>query len=771
MTLLDARPDRMDFRDREYRARLVSQPTQYPSNREMHTFFGQYVSRGMILDQESEGACTGFGLAAVVNYLNWIKWLGESHAAGLNILAEDLPGRPETVSPWMLYSVAQLYDEWEGEDYSGSSCRGAMKGWHKHGACSMALWSRHTTRQAPDAAWLQDAAANPLGAYYRVNAMSITDMQSAIYEVGAIYCSAKVHTGWNFAQSEAAPEVQSFDYAHPDGGAPQVMALPVIDMSGSHTGGHAFCIVGYTDRGFIVQNSWGPEWGAKWGAAETPIDHAVGGFALMTYEDWVINGHDAWVAALAAPVKLSDRAQTSPARSRHSLLEKVSLTGAQRKLEVGVSMDSIRPWSEEKAYEHSIVMGNNGKLVRRRVDMKDGATELRTTIGALLEASPDRDVVVYAHGGLNSEKVAIKRAQMMGPWFERNGITPIFVIWRTGFLEAVSNIGQDMLAQYTEELQRIERSGFQNVLSAARRKLNKKFDNAFEAVAEKVLGKAVWSQIKQNAEAACQTNSAEGITGGMRILADVIRDTRARMDRPFRIHLLGHSAGAIILGHFAQDLARFTAIGSLGLLAPACTLSFANKMFIPLVDTGQLPRDRFYVVNLNRSNERGDHVGLYHKSLLYLVSRALESPRKSPLLGLDDAWILPSEVAQGEMSFPSVAKSVLDDPAAHALQIYEELNLYYALAGKKEGEALTNAQITRLRSVKDIQKWRAFKARSEFPYRIIQSPQIQVRAVANDDAFVPSGHGAVDNDLTVMNWALYHIAGEVPHPITDLSGV
>ncbi|WP_299296524.1 C1 family peptidase [uncultured Tateyamaria sp.] len=769
--LLDARPDRMDFRDREYRARLVSQPAQYPSNREMHRFFRQYADGEMILDQGSEGACTGYGLAAVVNYLNWIKWLKGHHDAGLDLAAENLPNRPACVSAWMLYSVAQLYDEWEGEDYSGSSCRGAMKGWHKHGVCSDALWATSTANAVPNAEWLRDAASNPLGAYYRVNAMSITDMQSAIYEVGAIYCSAKVHAGWNFDTMTATPETQNFDYADPDGGAARRMSLPVMPVSGDRTGGHAFCIVGYTDQGFIVQNSWGGAWAKSWGAAQTPIANAVGGFALMTYEDWVINGHDAWVAALAAPVRVSNLDQVTPARSRHSLLEKMSLTGAQRKLELGIDPDAPRPWSEQKAYEHSIVMGNNGKLVRRRVDMKDGPTELRTTIGGILEASAGRDVVIYAHGGLNSEEVAIKRAQVLGPWFEANNITPIFVIWRTGFIEAVANIGEDMLDQYRAEQERIERTGLVNIAAAARRKLNKSFDIAFEAIAEKVLGKAVWSQIKQNAEAACQVNSAEGITGGMRILANVIRDVQKKVDNPVRIHLLGHSAGAIILGHFAQDLARFSPIGSLGLLAPACTLSFANRMFKPLVETGSLPRDKFYVVNLSRSNERADRVGLYHKSLLYLVSRALESPRKSPLLGLDDSWILPSEVAEGEDTYPKIDKAVLDDPAAHARQIFDELQYFYALAGKKDASTISEVQKTKLRGVQDILQWRAFKARSEFPYRIVQAPQVKVREATNDDGFLPTAHGTVDNDLTVMNWAIFHIAGATPHPIKDLSGV
>ncbi|MEG3494824.1 hypothetical protein V2U99_21905 [Klebsiella variicola] len=38
----------------------------------------------------------------------------------------------------------------------------------------------------------------------------------------------------------------------------------------------------------MVQNSWGTEWGC-------------GGFAVLSYADWLTNAMDAWVAALGVP--------------------------------------------------------------------------------------------------------------------------------------------------------------------------------------------------------------------------------------------------------------------------------------------------------------------------------------------------------------------------------------------------------------------------------------------------------------------------------------
>lgn len=122
----DARPDRIDLRDRVYQPKLESLPPRYPDEIDIGKYLPAYA-RTLVLDQGQEGACTGFGLAAVVNFLLWRN--NGFKMKGL-----------QTVSPRMLYNMARFYDEWPGEDYDGSSCRGAMKGWHRHGVCTDKLW-------------------------------------------------------------------------------------------------------------------------------------------------------------------------------------------------------------------------------------------------------------------------------------------------------------------------------------------------------------------------------------------------------------------------------------------------------------------------------------------------------------------------------------------------------------------------------------------------------------------------------------------------------
>src|SRR4051812_6780888 len=66
---LDARPDRLDFRDKLYSPRVCSLPPHYPKAEIIATGLNKYIANNMILDQGQEGACTGFGLAATINYL------------------------------------------------------------------------------------------------------------------------------------------------------------------------------------------------------------------------------------------------------------------------------------------------------------------------------------------------------------------------------------------------------------------------------------------------------------------------------------------------------------------------------------------------------------------------------------------------------------------------------------------------------------------------------------------------------------------------------
>jgi len=157
-------PDSPDFRDRLYMAPVHSRP---PAQLAPHKSLP-------VLNQEDTNACTGFALASVVHRL-----LKETDAT------------PERVSAFMLYSMARRYDEFRGSEAdTGSSLRGALKGWHKHRACNAKLWpALKMPKVPPDPAnnWWIDAVRRPLGAYYRIEPQMIADMHVALDEVGILH--------------------------------------------------------------------------------------------------------------------------------------------------------------------------------------------------------------------------------------------------------------------------------------------------------------------------------------------------------------------------------------------------------------------------------------------------------------------------------------------------------------------------------------------------------------------------------------------------------
>ena len=64
---------------------------------------------------------------------------------------QERPARePVHVSPYMLYALARRYDEFEGEAESGSSLRGALKGWYYHGVLPDTAWPALDTCPEPD---------------------------------------------------------------------------------------------------------------------------------------------------------------------------------------------------------------------------------------------------------------------------------------------------------------------------------------------------------------------------------------------------------------------------------------------------------------------------------------------------------------------------------------------------------------------------------------------------------------------------------------------
>ena len=578
------------MRDRPYQPPPVSLQDAFPSDREIRDFLPAYSGAQLILNQGAEGACTGFGLACVVNYLRWRK-------AGA-------PKRMPSVSPRMLYHFARRYDEYAGEDYDGSSCRGALKGWFSNGVCLEDDWPYADASGQPKYGYVERATQHTLGVYFRLTLGSITDMQAAIQEVGAVYVSAYTHAGWDALSWPTAPAPRKGQRAAAANSTkarrgPQGHAdLPQIPFSGrpSKTDGHAFALIGFNAQGFIVQNSWGADW-------------ALGGFCVLSYADWLANAMDAWVVAMGVPGVVAGRVSAAAARTGGP-----AARGADQSLW----------WSKDLAYRHSVVLGNDGRVKRYLTEDAFSRT-LMQQVSVLpdawfrqqLAAEPKR-LLIYAHGGLNSEAEAIDRARAMGRHFMGNGCYPLFMVWKTGLLESIGQIFEDWRRRQPARVG----GGFGEWLT-------ERTDLLIEKTIGRHAARPIWSEMKENAE----LGFASGRGGDLMINA--LKKLVDTWGDQLQIHLIGHSAGSILLGHFLSACARrglsAQRLRSVQLYAPACTVQFANQHYAAQPDVMK----RLHLDLLSDRVERNDNVvSIYRKSLLYLVSNALEVDLRTPLLGM-----------------------------------------------------------------------------------------------------------------------------------------
>ncbi len=447
--LLAARPDTVDFRDQMYVTSLVEVPRERP--------LADYRQHGIpVLDQGQEGACTGFGLATVVHYLLRLRKVCGTKAER----DQECEFNLQPVSPHMLYRMARRYDEWAGEDDDGSSARGAMKGWHKHGVCSLAAWpaaGKGTSSTLFSDARAMDALARPLGGYFRVNHRDIVAMHAALAEVGILFATSWVHDGW--------------DEVGRDGR---------IAFHKGNLGGHAFAIVAYDRDGFWIQNSWGPKWGHH-------------GFCHVTYDDWLKNGTDVWVGRLGAPVGLASRTTAAEAALGPSA------AGAKTPLAIA----ELRP--------HVVSIGNEGCLRTTGVlgtDAEAVHTIFADDVPRLTAGWKKRRLLLYAHGGLVGEDGALQRVQDYRHALLAAEVYPVAFVWKTDYWSTLGNVLADAQAKRKPE-------GF---LDKTRDFLLDRLDDALEPLARLGTGKLQWDEMKENALAA--TREADG---GARLVAHYVQ--------------------------------------------------------------------------------------------------------------------------------------------------------------------------------------------------------------------------------------------------------
>ena len=565
-----ARPDPPDARDRPFRPNVGVAPRA--------SMFPKPLLP--VKHQGETNACTGFGLSVVVEHL-----LRTSRR-------EPAP----SISPFMLYSMARRYDEFSGSAADeGSSTRGAMKGWFKHGACRFNLFPTFDMPPAQprfEDDWWYDAVGRPLGAYYRVDPQRITDMHAALNEVGVLYVSSGCHAGWDEGNELNRPKPRSFK---------DVWVIPQQPGEAAHAA-HAYAIVGYDHRGFLVQNSWGDGWGS-------------GGFAILTYDDWLLNAMDCWVAQLG--VVTSDH----EALSRSITLRTEKKTGR-------VQLAASPVLRNRELAPFIVNVGNNGQLSNRG-EFRTTPDDVRAIVDVHLAEARKRwkpadgvvDVCIYAHGGLVGENRAADTAAAWVQLLYEARVFPIFMMWESDFLSTVMNRLEDALLG----IPRAAGAG-----GGFERWWNRRLEQALARP-----GSSLWGEMKQNAQAISAYRPdapVEEQAGGLQLWHHFKHHAD---DHRVRMHFVGHSAGSIVTAYMIDRLVRLEGLQleSVSFMAPALRVDSFEQLVLPHLESGAVAR--FQQFHLTTQAEEDDpSCGPYRRSLLHLVSESFEGGATVPILGM-----------------------------------------------------------------------------------------------------------------------------------------
>lgn len=177
-----------DARDRQYLAREL-----VPEVADRSKYWAAFPA----LDQGSTPMCVAYSLTTLL-------------MAG-PMMHKTLP---VVIPPVTLYHAAQDNDEWDGNDYEGTSVRGGCKALQNWGLITEYRW-----------------------------AMTAADVAAALVH------HAPVVIGSNWLEDMFEPDAES----------------GLLHVSGAVAGGHAYCLIGYNLKSglFRVLNSWGTSWGQK----------------------------------------------------------------------------------------------------------------------------------------------------------------------------------------------------------------------------------------------------------------------------------------------------------------------------------------------------------------------------------------------------------------------------------------------------------------------------------------------------------------------------
>jgi hypothetical protein len=354
-----------------------------------------------------------------------------------------------------------------------------------------------------------------------------------------------------------------------------------------------------------VLNSWGPTWGQA-------------GVGVLTYEDWLANAMDCWVVQLGVVTDL-----------HREVSQAVTLRTSHKKVELAAD----RVLRDRELSPFVVNVENNGELSTSGV-FRTQPSDLTALAEIHLEAAIDRwelkpkqpvDIALYAHGGLVDEKGAADVAARWIPALYDANIFPVFIMWETDILSTLKNTLADHLPEPLREAER-RTAGVRDQLL---RWWNDRLERTFAKP-----GAFCWKEMKENAAALSMKAG-----GGLRQLYAEFEKREAKLRRPVRFHLIGHSAGAIVQTHLAANLVEAgRTVESIVFMAAAVRCDTFATLVKPRLGKSIA---RLACFMLDKETEKQDNTCQalfgYGRSLLYLVSESFETERRHmPILGMEE---------------------------------------------------------------------------------------------------------------------------------------
>ena len=276
------------------------------------------------------------------------------------------------------------------------------------------------------------------------------------------------------------------------------------------------------------------------------------------------------------------------------------------------------------------------RYIKTRTTEADVKTIFEQDIPEKFNKWQKKRLLLHAHGGLVPEQLALQRAAAYSIAFLEAEVYPLSFIWHTGFYETLNDMFEDhsrnLLTRFTRpQLEAQPTLGLEDFFDTAKQAVQDWFDTRLETIARD-FGRKQWQAMKDRAKDA---STPPG--GGAYIVLKYLKILKEKYP-DLEIHVIGHSAGSIFHAYLVDALTKDfgLTIDTCTLWAPACRVDLFKQTYLPAINQdGGIKR--FILSTLTETAELNDScTNFYHKSILYLVSNALEDRNCStPLLGME----------------------------------------------------------------------------------------------------------------------------------------